>query len=177
MIWIKILSRNIYWSFLFCPYPQLLVRTWLPGKPETVVINSLLRAQFVPLCQSCSRLRLEQLLRFSRGFQTSHAKHELIIYLSDRLSSCFACYRNYLLIDWPITFPVNINASVFCEFLTDHISVTKFNLGQKATASIPWCTFDVLSAGQITKEVKDELHHYSTGLFLENVTPHVINLL
>ena len=85
--------------FCFVVYPQLLVRTWLTGKPEKVVINSFFRAQFVPLCQSCSRLHLEQLLHFFRGFQTSHANHELIIYLSDRPSFCFACYWNYLPID------------------------------------------------------------------------------
>ena len=30
------------------------------------------RAQFVSACQSCSRLRLQRLLRFSRALQTSH---------------------------------------------------------------------------------------------------------
>ena len=92
-----ILNRKFYnlqspQIFLGClclfSYSKLLVGTRLPGKPDTVAINSC-RAQFVSTWHSCPRPRLEKLLRSSRTLQTSHARHKPIL---DRLSSCFSCY-------------------------------------------------------------------------------------
>ena len=110
-ILIKILSLNFLGRFFVVLYPQLLVRTRLPCKPDTVAINSFLCAQFVTVCQSCSRLRLEQLLRFSRALQTSHAIYPIALALALLAIEiiCESIDRSHFL--WKETRPFSVNSS------------------------------------------------------------------
>ena len=77
--------------FCLFSHSKLLVRTPLPDKPDTAVINSFFRAKFVSACQSFSHLLLEKLLRFML-FKLRTLSMNQFFNFTDRLSSCFSCY-------------------------------------------------------------------------------------